>query len=102
MEFNYFDIKKTSHLINEFYHLSYPDEVVPLESIILPLTFSGIAYIYTDGQKVIIDKETGDKTATVATAHKPNLFGPLWVVISPLLVNIIRRNFMKMWINILV
>ena len=57
MEFNYFDIKKTSHLINEFYHLSYPDEVVPLESIILPLTFSGIAYIYTDGQKVIIDKD---------------------------------------------
>ena len=51
---------------------------------------------------VIIDKETGDETATVATAHKPNLFGPLWVVVSPSFAYIITRNFMKMWINILV
>ena len=54
------------------------------------------ALMINTNDKVIIDKETGDKTATVTTTHKPNLFGPLWVVISPSFANIITRNFMKM------
>ena len=58
------------------------------------------ALMIKTNDKIIIDKETGDKTANVA--HKPNLFGTLWVVISPSFANTITRNFMKKWINILV
>ena len=59
MDLTYFDIKKTSHLIQEFYHISYSDTLIPFKTLMIPYGVSGCTFIYSNGQKTSIDhKET--------------------------------------------
>ena len=55
MKLIYFDIHKASHLIEEFFFIKYSETEIPLEAIILPLGFSGLAYIYSNGQKITLN-----------------------------------------------
>ena len=52
MKLTYFNINKTSHLIEEFYHISYSEKVIPLNAVIIPLGFTGLAYVFSKGQNI--------------------------------------------------
>ena len=58
MKLTYFDIHKTSHLIEEFYHISYSKERLPFKTIMIPLGFTGFTYVYGKGQKTCINNNT--------------------------------------------
>lgn len=53
MNLTYFDVKKTSHLVEEFYHISYSKEITPLKTTMIPYGVSGITYIFGKGQKTL-------------------------------------------------
>ena len=55
MKLTYFDFPKTSHLVEEFFVLSYSEKVVPLEAVIIPLGLAGMIYIYSNGQNVFFN-----------------------------------------------
>ncbi len=58
MKLTYFDINKTSHLIEEFYHISYSKKSIPFKTTMIPLGFIGFTYVYGDGQKTVSNKKT--------------------------------------------
>lgn len=68
MKLTYFDVTKTSHLIEEFFLIDYQKKDVPLEAIIPPLNFSGLAYFYSKGQRISLAKEVTD-------LHKLSVYG---------------------------
>jgi len=53
MNLTYFDVKETSHLVEEFYHISYTKEETPLKTTIIPYRVSGLTYIFGKGQKTL-------------------------------------------------
>mgnify|MGYP000126729822 CR=1 FL=1 len=55
MKLTYFNINKTSHLIEEFYHISYSEKVIPLNYVIIPLGFTGLAYVFSKGQNISLN-----------------------------------------------
>ena len=58
MKLKYYDILKTSHLVEEFYHISYSKDSLPLKTIMIPLGFTGFTYVYNSGQKTTINNKT--------------------------------------------
>ncbi|TMM31482.1 AraC family transcriptional regulator [Polaribacter aestuariivivens] len=59
MKLSYFDTSKISHLITEFYTLSFSESIVPYSTTIIPFGFTGATFIYDDGQKAVQNnKET--------------------------------------------
>jgi AraC-like DNA-binding protein len=57
MQLTYYDINKTSHLIKEFYHISYSKKILPFKTKMIPLGFTGFTYVYSDGQKTVSNKK---------------------------------------------
>ena len=57
MIITYFDIKKTKHLVEEFYHVCYLKEIVPFSMFIIPLGFTGITSIFGKGQTITYNKK---------------------------------------------
>ncbi|QOD61057.1 AraC family transcriptional regulator [Polaribacter haliotis] len=55
MKLTYFNVDKTSHLVEDFYHIVYSKKIVPLNATIIPLGNTGIAYIYSNGQKISLN-----------------------------------------------
>ena len=53
MNLTYFDVKETSHLVEEFYHISYTKEETPLKTTMIPYGVSGLTYIFGKGQKTL-------------------------------------------------
>jgi hypothetical protein len=49
MNLTYFDVKETSHLVEEFYHISYTKEETPLKTTMIPYGVSGLTYIFGKG-----------------------------------------------------
>lgn len=45
MNLTYFDVKETSHLVEEFYHISYTKEETPLKTTMIPYGVSGFNII---------------------------------------------------------
>lgn len=68
MKLTYFDVTKTSHLIEEFFLIDYQKKDVQLEAIIPPLNFSGLAYFYNKGQKITLVNDVID-------LHKLTVYG---------------------------
>ena len=59
MNITYFDINETSHLVDEYYHISYSDKILPFNTMMIPYGVSGFTFIYNNGQKTALDtKET--------------------------------------------
>lgn len=57
MNLTYFDIKKGSPLVEEYFSLSFSKEVVPFQSIILPIATSILTFIYSGNQKAIVNNK---------------------------------------------
>lgn len=59
MNLKYYDIKKTNHLVEEFYHISYSEQILPFKTVMIPFGVTGFTFVYTNGQKSIKEnKET--------------------------------------------
>ncbi|EAR12825.1 transcriptional regulator [Polaribacter irgensii 23-P] len=52
MKLTYFEIQKTAHLIEEFYHISYSNKTIPYNTTIIPYGVSSLTFVYCDGQRV--------------------------------------------------
>ncbi len=57
MKLTYFDINKTSHLVEEFYHIRYPKEIIPFNTLMIPYGVTGLTYVYTKGQKTSLNTD---------------------------------------------
>lgn len=56
MKLTYFDIHNTSHLVKEFYHISYSQKIIPLNTMMIPYGVNGITFIYSNGQQSTLNK----------------------------------------------
>ncbi|TXD48322.1 helix-turn-helix domain-containing protein [Polaribacter sp. IC073] len=54
MKLTYYNIHKTPHLVEEFYHITYSENIIPLQAIIPPLGFNSLVYIFSNGQKILL------------------------------------------------
>lgn len=55
MDFKYFNIKDKNNLINKLFKLSFSSSDLPFETIIIPIGYPTIAYLYNDEQISIYD-----------------------------------------------
>lgn len=55
MNLEYYDTSKVSHLIEEYFHLSFQEEDIPFKSTVLPIGLTHLFYIGNGTQKVIVD-----------------------------------------------
>lgn len=55
MKLTYFNIDKSSHLVENFYHISYSKEKLPFNTKKIPLGYTGFTFVYNDGQDAFID-----------------------------------------------
>ncbi|WP_033961545.1 helix-turn-helix domain-containing protein [Psychroserpens jangbogonensis] len=55
MNLDYFDTSKVSHLIEEYFHLSFQEEDIPFKSKVLPIGLTHLFYVGNGTQKVIVD-----------------------------------------------
>ncbi|MCH3882339.1 helix-turn-helix domain-containing protein [Tenacibaculum aquimarinum] len=55
MNLTYYKILKTNHLVEEFFHISYSNKIIPFNTILIPFGFSGLSYIYNSGQNIFLD-----------------------------------------------
>ncbi|APG64371.1 transcriptional regulator [Tenacibaculum todarodis] len=60
MNLTYYDIEKTGHLVDEFYHISYSENALPFNIVMMPFGFSGFTFIYNNGQKAKIGKKENE------------------------------------------
>ena len=56
MVLTYHQNENTSHLVEEYYELLCEKECIPFQTTILPLGVSSITYIFSKGQKAIVNK----------------------------------------------
>ena len=57
MNLTYFDTKKVSPLVEEYFSLSFSKEVVPFQSTILPIATSILTCIYSGDQKAVVNNK---------------------------------------------
>lgn len=55
MKLDFFDTSAVGHLIEEYFHLSFKEEDIPLTSRVLPIGLTHLFYIRNGSQKVIVD-----------------------------------------------
>ena len=55
MNLTYYEVDKTSHLVKEFYCITYSKKITPFKSTIIPWGTSSLTYIYSENQYAIID-----------------------------------------------
>ena len=55
MKLTYYNIDKSSHLVENFYHISYPKEILPFNTIMIPLGYTGFTFVYNNGQNAFVD-----------------------------------------------
>lgn len=55
MKLTYFDIHKTSHLVKEFYHISYSEKIIPFKTTMIPYGVNGLTFVYSNGQQTTLD-----------------------------------------------
>jgi methylphosphotriester-DNA--protein-cysteine methyltransferase len=57
MNHKYFESNKVSHLIEEYFHLSFNENDIPFKSVILPIGLTHLLYIETGTQKVKLNDD---------------------------------------------
>lgn len=57
MNLTYYEIKNTTHLVEEFYSVKYSDKDVPFKNTIIPMAFSGIVFTYSGDQYTIFENK---------------------------------------------
>ncbi|QTD37759.1 AraC family transcriptional regulator [Polaribacter batillariae] len=60
MKLKYYITGNASHLVEEFYNISYSEKIVPLKSIIIPMGFSSLAFPYSSNQYFYQNKKRRD------------------------------------------
>ena len=56
MNLKYYNTETASHLVDEFYSIEYSKKDTPFTTIIIPMAFSSISYIYSGNQYTIQNK----------------------------------------------